>query len=208
MAGPQIVLTDARLSIPTRTFNVGNYRRKTHGGLCDASFFDPKNEAGNIARMEAARHAVNDILAWFSEGGVVGVLDATNSTSARRKMLSNELSAAGVEVMFVESVCDNEQIIQNNIADVKVNSPDYANSDAETAIRDFNERVKHYESTYETIEDKDMTYCKLIDVGSSIIINQIKAYLQSRIVYYLMNVHARPRHIWLSRVCRPECCVC
>ena len=34
-----------------------------------------------------------------------------------------------------------------------------------------------------------------------VVINQIKDYLQSRLVYYLTNLHIKPRSIWLSRVC-------
>jgi 6-phosphofructo-2-kinase/fructose-2,6-biphosphatase 2 len=39
-----------------------------------------------------------------------------------------------------------------------------------------------------------------MDVSKQVIINRIQDYLQSRIVYYLMNLHIRPRSIWLSRV--------
>jgi 6-phosphofructo-2-kinase/fructose-2,6-biphosphatase 2 len=38
-----------------------------------------------------------------------------------------------------------------------------------------------------------------MDVGSQVIINRIQDYLQSRVVYYLMNLHIRPRSVWLSR---------
>jgi 6-phosphofructo-2-kinase/fructose-2,6-biphosphatase 2 len=55
---------------------------------------------------------------------------------------------------------------------------------------------------YQTIDEDedDLTYVKLINVGKQVIINQIQDYLQSRVVYYLMNLHIKPRSIWLSRV--------
>ena len=86
--------------------------------------------------------------------------------------------------------------------EVKTTSPDYLGQNPEDAVRDFKNRIKEYEKVYETIDEdeKDLTYVKLIDVGSQVIINQIKDYLQSRVVYYLMNLHIRPRSIWLSRV--------
>jgi 6-phosphofructo-2-kinase/fructose-2,6-biphosphatase 2 len=40
-------------------------------------------------------------------------------------------------------------------------------------------------------------------VGSQVIINRIQDYLQSRVVYYLMNLHIKPRSIWVSRVSIP-----
>jgi len=103
----------------------------------------------------------------------------------------------------VESKCDKEDIIMANIMEVKTTSPDYQGQDPEAAAQDFRNRIKNYEKVYETIDEdeKDLTYVKLIDVGSQVIINQIKDYLQSRVVYYLMNLHIKPRSIWISRVC-------
>ncbi len=39
----------------------------------------------------------------------------------------------------------------------------------------------------------------MINVSSQVIIKNIEDYLQSRIVYYVMALHIRPRSIWLSR---------
>lgn len=90
----------------------------------------------------------------------------------------------------------------SNILEVKTTSPDYQGQDPELAAQDFRKRIRNYEKVYETIdeEEKDLTYVKLIDVGAHVVINQIKDYLQSRVVYYLMNLHIKPRSIWLSRV--------
>lgn len=65
---------------------------------------------------------------------------------------------------------------------------------------DFRNRIRYYEKYYETIEEPELTYVKLINIGSQVIINRIQDFLQSRIVYYLMNLHIRPRSIYLSRV--------
>ena len=49
--------------------------------------------------------------------------------------------------------------------------------------------------------DEDyLTYHKIMEVGTDVIINQTKNYLQTRIIYYVMKLHIRPRSIWLSRV--------
>lgn len=70
---------------------------------------------------------------------------------------------------------------------------------------DFRDRIRLYEKHYETIDEAELTYVKLINIGSQVIINRIQDFLQSRIVYYLMNLHIRPRSIYLSRVpLRPE----
>jgi hypothetical protein len=70
----------------------------------------------------------------------------------------------------------------------------------EEAERDFRKRIQQYESVYETIEEPDISWCKILNVGRQVQINRIAGYLQSRIAFYLMNLHLKPRHIYLSRV--------
>ena len=38
--------------------------------------------------------------------------------------------------------------------EVKIFTPDYTNIDPDKAIEDFKERIKHYETIYEPLEDK------------------------------------------------------
>ncbi|KAI8630815.1 6-phosphofructo-2-kinase [Xylariaceae sp. FL1651] len=190
------------LSIPAKTFNVGNYRRND-APQPSADFFDNTNPEGERRRRAAAEAAIADMLGWFRQGGVIGILDATNSTKERRKWVMDVCTRDGIEVLFVESKCDNEELIMANIRDVKTTSPDYKGQDPEEAALDFRNRIKHYEKVYKTIdEDGDenhYTYLKIMNVGSQVIINHIQDYLQSRVVYYLMNLHIRPRSVWLSR---------
>lgn len=141
---------------------------------------------------------------WFDNGnGIVAILDATNSTKARRRWVYERCEAENIQTLFVESKCDDEAVIMSNILEVKTTSPDYKGQDPEVAAQDFRKRIRNYEKVYQTIDEdeKDLSYVQLIDIGQHVVINQIKDYLQSRVVYYLMNLHIKPRSIWLSRVC-------
>jgi 6-phosphofructo-2-kinase/fructose-2,6-biphosphatase 2 len=192
------------LSIKSKTFNVGQYRR-TATPNPSAEFFDTSNPEGERLRKAAAEAAVNDMCKWFSEGrGLIAILDATNSTKSRRRWIQERCAAENIETLFVESKCDDEELIMSNILEVKTTSPDYVGQDPEEAAADFRNRIRNYEKVYQTIDEdeRDLTYVKLIDVGKQVIINQIQDYLQSRVVYYLMNLHIKPRSIWLSRVSR------
>lgn len=191
----------AWLSIRAKTFNVGSYRRADTPHP-NADFFDTGNPEGERLRHAAAEAAVVDMLKWFEqEDGVVAVLDATNSTKARRRWVYGRCSDNNIQTLYVESKCDDQKLIMSNILEVKTTSPDYIGQDPEVAAQDFVKRIRNYEKVYQTIDgdEKDLTYVKLIDVGSQVIINQVKDYLQSRVVYYLMNLHIKPRSIWLSR---------
>ncbi|KAL1992722.1 hypothetical protein VTN49DRAFT_3478 [Thermomyces lanuginosus] len=189
------------VGIPAQIFNVGSYRRLVSPHP-SAAFFDPGNPEGERLRRAAAEAAMSDMLKWFRAGrGVVAILDATNSTKARRAWIKKRCDEEGIETLFVESLCDDEEIIMNNILEVKTSSPDYQGQDPEVAAQDFRNRIRNYEKVYETIDEdeKSYTYVKLINVGSTVVINQIKDYLSSRLVYYIQNLHIRPRSIWLSR---------
>lgn len=191
------------LSITAKTFNVGQYRR-TNTPTPTAEFFDTSNPEGERLRKAAAEDAVNDMMKYFrAREGSIAILDATNSTKSRRRWIQDRCDAEGIEALFVESKCDDEELVMSNILEVKTTSPDYVGQDPEEAARDFRNRIRNYEKVYQTIDEDeaDLTYCKLINVGSTVIINRIRDYLQSRIVYYLMNLHIKPRSIWISRVC-------
>ncbi|KAG0165825.1 Fructose-2,6-bisphosphatase [Apophysomyces sp. BC1034] len=188
------------LGINTKVFNVGNYRRQLHGANLSHTFFDPHNPVGKQQRREAAEAALKDLIRWFNEEeGIVAIYDATNSTRDRRKYIYDELTKENVQVFFIESICQDEAVIMANIKDVKLSSPDYTNVDPDEAATDFRARIDHYKDQYETVTEQDYTYIKLINVGSQVIINMIQGYLESRIVYYLMNLHIAPRKIYMSR---------
>jgi 6-phosphofructo-2-kinase/fructose-2,6-biphosphatase 2 len=190
------------LSINAKTFNVGQYRRNATPNP-SAAFFDTSNPEGERLRLAAAEAAVTDMVRWFrKDNGIIAILDATNSTKSRRKWIQERCSRENIETLFVESLCNDHSLIMSNIMEVKTTSPDYVGQDPEEAVQDFLERIKKYEDVYQSIDEseKNLTYVKIIDVGKHIIINCIKDYLQSRVIYYLMNLHIRPRSIWLSRV--------
>jgi 6-phosphofructo-2-kinase/fructose-2,6-biphosphatase 2 len=190
------------LSIKAKSFNVGTYRRQTESHP-SADFFDAKNEDGLKKRSEFAQAAVKDMMKWFDEeNGVVAILDATNTTKDRRNWLLRLCRENSIEPMFLESFCNDEKIIMKNIVDVKTTSPDYEGLDPDVAASDFINRIEKYKQVYEPLtleEDGDLTFVKLINVSEQVIINKIETYLESRIVYYVMNLHIRPRCIYLSR---------
>ena len=82
--------------------------------------------------------------------------------------------------------------------------------DPDEARRDFQERLKQYESIYETLDemlDKDIPYIKFYNVsgeersdaqvGQYLTANQCNGVLESEVIFYLLNVHIHPRKIWL-----------
>ncbi|KAJ2780673.1 Fructose-2,6-bisphosphatase [Coemansia javaensis] len=216
----------AWLGVNCRVFNVGEYRRKLIGAKMDHTFFDPRNAVATEQRLACATHALADMLQWFEAvHNGVAIYDATNSTRARRKMILDECTRFGVEVMFCESWCDDDDLITANIREVKRTSPDYKGAkDIDAVMDDFRQRIEHYREVYEPVggdgtrpmakgryplpptaptiaeyDEQQVSYVRKINVGSQIVINRIASYLESRIVYFVMNIHIAPRSVLFSR---------
>lgn len=187
------------LGMDTRVFNVGNYRRQQLGSHQPAEFFDPDNAEGQEARQRMATRALDDMLEWFASGGEVGIYDATNTTRDRRRTVAARVRAHGVDVVFVESVCEDESVIESNIRQTKLHMPDYAGVAPDAAVADFRARIAHYERAYESVEESEGAFVRVIDVGRKVVAHRIQGYLPSRLVYFLMNLHVVPRSIWLTR---------
>uniref|UniRef100_A0A3Q1IYD4 6-phosphofructo-2-kinase domain-containing protein n=1 Tax=Anabas testudineus TaxID=64144 RepID=A0A3Q1IYD4_ANATE len=197
------------IGVPTREFNVGQYRREFVKIYKSFEFFSPDNEEGLKIRRQCASAALNDVRQYLTEdGGQVAVFDATNTTRERRETIIQFAEQNGFKVFFVESVCEDPDVIQENIVQVKLGSPDYTNCNTEEAVEDFMKRIKCYENSYETLDEvldshttdcRDLSYIKIMDVGQRYLVNRVLDHIQSRIVYYLMNIHITPRSIYLCR---------
>ena len=183
----------------TRVFNVGSYRRAHVGSHQPNEFFNPDNETGRKALHDLAMWALDDMFAWFDDGGDVGIYDATNSTGSRRRMVEERCRQRGIPIVFIESICNDPAVIDANVRETKLSMPDYAGVDAIEAVSDFRARIAHYERVYEPLDDGDGSYIKIIDVGQKVVLNRMQGYLPGRLVPLLINLHIAPRPIWLTR---------
>ncbi|KAF9608330.1 hypothetical protein IFM89_009020 [Coptis chinensis] len=154
-----------------------------------------------MAIFKVAALAMDDMTAWMEEGGQVGIFDATNSTRIRRNMLM-KMAEGKCKIIFLETLCNDERIIERNIRLKIQQSPDYAEvEDFEAGLQDFKTRLANYEKVYEPVEEG--SYIKMIDMasgqGGQIQVNNISGYLPGRIVFFLVNTHLTPRPILLTR---------
>ena len=139
------------------------------------------------------------MMRWFEGGGEVAIYDATNTTKARRALIEQRCREKNIPVVFIESICDDPAVIEANVRETKVSSPDYAGADPEQAVHDFRQRIAHYERQYEPVDDPDSSYIKIIDVGQQVVLNRIHGYVPSHLAPLLINLHVTPRPIWLTR---------
>jgi len=102
-------------------------------------------------------------------------------------------------LIFIESICEDPAIIARNI-ELKIASgnPDYANTPPDKAKKDLLRQIREHEKRYETITESHLSYLRITNAGSATI-SRIHGYLPSCIAFYLMNLHRKPRSIYLSR---------
>jgi hypothetical protein len=168
------------------SYNVGNYRRQISGADQSADFFHATNTDAMAARQEAAQQAMVALKEFISGGneiGRVGIFDATNTTKKRRKWIMKELKDvvhSKSHVVFVEIICTDESVIENNIRAVKTSMPDYKGKNENDAVADFRQRIDNYNSVYETIKDDSLSFIKLFDEGKKMTANNIRGSLQSK----------------------------
>ncbi len=76
-----------------------------------------------------AQSCLDDLIRFINvEENKVAVFDGTNTTKKRRKHISDQLKAkvqCKYQLIWIESICNKEEIVQDNIFKVKVNGQDY-----------------------------------------------------------------------------------
>ncbi|CAJ0552451.1 Ff.00g064300.m01.CDS01 [Fusarium sp. VM40] len=182
----------------TRIFNAGELRRKaalaSSGDTASASqrtslssFFDPSNNENVSKRDEIALSVLNELIEWImQDDSRVGILDATNSTRQRRRLILEHirvLAGPDLPVLFLESCCSDSAILERNFA-LKLSGPDYRTQDPQQALNDFKQRVALYERAYVTIgkdeEAENFSYVKIIDVGRKISAHMVQGFLSTQ----------------------------
>ena len=83
--------------------------------------------------------------------GRVAIYDATNTTRKRRSWIVKEvlpLLEKKSQIIFVESICDDDRMVERNIKRVKITMPDYKGVDGDSVLLDFKKRIDHYVDVY------------------------------------------------------------
>ncbi|KAH0495262.1 hypothetical protein TgHK011_008827 [Trichoderma gracile] len=192
------------LGVKTRIFHLGDYRRATigpEGTLPDDYFFPDASPSSVILRQKILKKCREDIYAWLNhENGQVAIYDAVNPTASGRRSLAKEFGKHDVQTLFIESYVDNEQILHDNAINVKISSPDFAGMDRETAAKMYLKRIEMRIPVFETMDEPELNYIKMINAGQKFFYNNLSFnYLSHRIVFYLTNLHIKSRTTFFAR---------
>lgn len=162
------------IGMPTKVFNVGEYRREAVRNYSSYDFFKSDNEDAVKIRHQCALAALGDVKSYLTdEGGQVAVFDATNTTRQRRDMILDFGRSHGFKIFFIESVCDDPNVIASNIMEVKVSCPDYQDCNRMDAMLDFQKRIECYQAAYQPLDPDQydrLVLCLSVDDNKGILI--------------------------------------
>jgi broad specificity phosphatase PhoE/predicted kinase len=189
--------------LKTKLFNVGKYRREGASGEDSgrADFFDRNNAEAAVKRRDAANQALAELISFLDDGGEIAILDATNSTAERRRMILDRLKASGrgYHAVFIESLCDDAEVLETNMRNKVRDSPDFAGFPFEESMENLRRRIAKYEEVYEEVADDGASYIKLYNMSSKVLVNRLYGACAKSVLPFLMGVHIGTRPIWIVR---------
>lgn len=192
------------LGVKTHIFHLGDYRRAhmgPKGEVPDDYFFVNASTSSVLLRNKILKKCREDIFHFLNhENGQIAIYDAVNPLATGRRALAKEFEKHNVQTLFIESTCTDEKIIEENVRSVKISSPDYIGWTPDDAIKDYLKRINARIPHYETMEESELHYVKMINAGERVIANNCAFnYLSQRIVFYLLNLHIKSRQTYFCR---------
>mmetsp|Transcript_59833 Transcript_59833/g.129646 ORF Transcript_59833/g.129646 Transcript_59833/m.129646 type:complete len:457 (-) Transcript_59833:185-1555(-) len=191
-----------------RIFNAGRARRQLTDEQktpnCSAQWFDPSNNEAQAAKEEIAMSTLDNLLEWLTSEGDVGFFDATNSTSKRRSAISDRVSRASarseipIRILFLESLCDDPQILEQNALNKARTSPDFAGLSEAEALASLKERLAHYQRAYEPLQPPEGSYITVLNMSSYVVANQVFGRLTRSVLPFVCAIHTTERPIFLT----------
>lgn len=189
------------LGVKTKLFHMADYRRENVGAL-PKNFFNPKpqDEEAFKVRKFLSGLVADDVTKFFNaENGQIAIYDAVNGISSERIELKEKLEKQNIRVIFIESLIDNQFLLDRNIADA-ASSPDYIGWEGKKAVEDYKLRIEMVNSNYEEMSEENLTYIKFINFGERLIINNSQYdFLISRMVFFLINSKIKSGSIYFAR---------
>ena len=153
------------LGVKTRIFHLGDYRRAIVGpgkDVPDDYFFVKASASSVLLRQKILKKCREDIYHFLNhENGQIAIYDAVNPLSAGRKSLAKEFAKHDIDMLFIESFCDDESIIEENVRNVKISSPDYVGWPSDQAVKHYLDRMAAKIPHFETMEENDLNWIKV-----------------------------------------------
>ncbi|XP_033333436.2 6-phosphofructo-2-kinase/fructose-2,6-bisphosphatase isoform X1 [Megalopta genalis] len=187
----------------TKVMRVSEYRRRRvepYGEAVSHELFRPDHTANAALRALAQGDAMQDCGSWLAAGNSVAILDATLVTRAQRAEVFDYFSGQlGYRVLFIECVCDDPLVLQQNYKEILRHSTDYAGMDPAVAEEDLTLKVAHYVRSYEPMDEKNYPRIRINTATMDIETYKVSGHVETAILGYMGSVTLKPHTLYFSR---------
>ncbi|KAJ0174753.1 hypothetical protein K1T71_009861 [Dendrolimus kikuchii] len=186
----------------TKVFDCSEYRRRHMALYGSHDIFRADNQQGSAIRRQSAREAVQDAVLWLKDGNSVAIFDGTNITREQRRELSDYcLTDMGFRILFIECVCEDQELLERNIIEILHYSADYKNMSEEEAVDDLRKKLEHYMRQYEPIDAgvETISFVRVENVGETVTAYKVAGQKESGILGYLSGMRGLPQTLYFTR---------
>ncbi|KAG6455099.1 hypothetical protein O3G_MSEX009020 [Manduca sexta] len=186
----------------TKVFDCSEYRRRHMALYGSHDIFRADNQQGSAIRRQSAREAVQDAMLWLKDGNSVAIFDGTNITREQRRELSDYcLNDMGFRILFIECVCEDQELLERNIIEILHYSADYKNMSEEEAVDDLRKKLEHYMRQYEPIDAglETISFVRVENMGETVTAHKVAGQKESGILGYLSGMRCLPQTLYFTR---------
>ncbi|XP_075980057.1 6-phosphofructo-2-kinase/fructose-2,6-bisphosphatase-like isoform X2 [Anticarsia gemmatalis] len=186
----------------TKVFDCSEYRRRHMALYGSHDIFRADNAQGSAIRRQSAREAVQDAVLWLKDGNSVAIFDGTNITREQRRELSEYcISDMGFRILFIECVCEDQELLERNIIEILRYSADYKSMSEEEAVDDLRKKLEHYMRQYEPIDEnlETISFVRVENFGDTVTAHRVAGQKESGILGYLSGMRALPQTLYFTR---------
>jgi broad specificity phosphatase PhoE/predicted kinase len=135
--------------IHTMIYNNGELRRTLapHESWM-SDFYSPRNESAVELRRRFALMNMSRAKAYLKNRGQVAILDATNVSRSRRRLIEEQLGDH--PILYIECVNNDGEIVDLSIRH-KVRTNEFSGLPLERAVEEFNRRIDFYREIYDPL---------------------------------------------------------
>ncbi|XP_063829402.1 6-phosphofructo-2-kinase/fructose-2,6-bisphosphatase-like isoform X2 [Ostrinia nubilalis] len=186
----------------TKVFDCSEYRRRHMALYCSHDIFRADHQQGSAIRRQSAREAVQDAVLWLKDGNSVAIFDGTNITKEQRRELNDYcLNDMGFRILFIECVCEDQDMLERNIIEILHYSADYKNMSEVEAVDDLRKKLEHYMRQYEPIDAgvENISFVRVENMGETVTAHKVAGQKESGILGYLSGMRALPQTLYFTR---------
>lgn len=186
-----------------KVFSVSSYRRRHIESYDSHNLFRIDNVEAFEIRQLSIHEAQEDAMKWLNSTGEIAIIDGPHATQAiRQNAYDHFCKKSGFKVLFVECICDDEELLENNEKEILQFSKDYRQMSAEKASIDFHYKIEHYKEQYETMDAKiecDLSFIKVFNGGQNLLVHQLAGPLSREVLHFISCFKPVQKTYYFSR---------